>query len=365
MEKNKLFANLFYFKRILRIGGTEQFLYEIAKKYHNYDITVLYDSAEFEQLMRLKKLVRCVRREYGRKYYAKKAFCNFNIDAIPQVEAEEYIFVCHAIYQQLGYKPPIDHPKISKILGVSKYAVDQIKLQKEAQNVDKPVALCYNPLTIDKPDRVVRLISACRLEDKTKGGLRTLELIKALDEYCDEHGTHYIWHIYTNSADISIDSPNVVLMPGRPDIRPYIADADYLVQLSDDMESYCYSINEALCYGTKIVRTPLSVAKELKIPQNAEIVAEWDMSNAKEVAESVFTKKGTFKYTPPADGWREMLVDEPSNYEYKGSFVTVRPCVRYYDLERQEQMDVWSGSFEVSEERARFLVRQGLVMVVG
>ena len=364
MERDKPFANLFYFKRILRIGGTEQFLYEIAKKYHNYDITVLYDSAEFEQLMRLKKLVRCIRREQGKKYYTKKAFFNFNIDAISQVEAEEYIFVCHAIYQQLGYKPPIDHPKISKILGVSKYAVEKIKLQEEAQNVDKPVALCYNPLTIEKPDRVVRLISACRLEDKTKGGLRTLKLIKALDDYCDEHGTHYIWHIYTNSTDISIDSPNVVLMPGRPDIRPYIADANYLVQLSDDMETYCYSINEALCYGTRIIRTPLSVAKELNIPQNAEIVADWDMSNAKEVAKAVFAKKGSFKYTPPADGWGEMLVDEPSDYRCKGSFVTVQPRVRYYDLERKEQMNVWSGPFEVSEDRARCLVRQGLVMVV-
>lgn len=356
---------MFYFKRILRIGGTEQFLYEIAKKYHNYDITVLYDSAEFEQLMRLKKLVRCIRREHGRKYYTKKAFYNFNVDAISQVEADECIFVCHAIYQQLGYKPPIDHLKISKILGVSKYAVDQIKLQEEAQNVDKPVALCYNPLTIEKPDRVVRLISACRLEDKTKGGLRTLKLIKALDDYCDEHGTHYIWHIYTNSTDISIDSPNVVLMPGRTDIRPYIADADYLVQLSDDMETYCYSINEALCYETRIIRTPLSVAKELKIPQNAEIVADWDMSNAKEVAEAVFQPKKPFKYTPPADGWGDVLVRKKSDYEYDGRAVTVRPSKRYYDLKLQRQMDIWSEPFEVEEERARFLARQGLVEIVG
>ena len=36
--------NVFYFKSINKIGGTEQFLYEIAKKYHEYDITVYYDS---------------------------------------------------------------------------------------------------------------------------------------------------------------------------------------------------------------------------------------------------------------------------------------------------------------------------------
>ena len=363
MEVNKPFANLFYFKRILRIGGTEQFLYEIAKKYHQYDIAVLYDDAEFEQLMRLRKLVRCIRREPGKKYYAKKAFFNFNIDAISQVEADEHIFACHAIYQELGYEPPIRHPKIDRIIAVSEYAKSKVLEQEKAQDINKPVVRIYNPLTLEKPDKVVRLISACRLDDKTKGGERTLKLIKALDDYCDEHGSHYIWHIYTNELSAAPKSPNVAVMPGRPDIRPFIADADYLVQLSNDMESYCYSINEALGYGTRIIRTPLSVAKELNIPKCAEIVADWDMSNAKEVAEAVFKPQKEFKYTPPADGWGKILASEPSNYQYESGKVKVRPNVRYYDLQLQKQMNTWSRPFEVSEKRARFLARQGLVRI--
>ena len=47
--------NIFYFKKINRIGGTEQFLYEIAKKYHELDITVFYDEADIYQLKRLRK----------------------------------------------------------------------------------------------------------------------------------------------------------------------------------------------------------------------------------------------------------------------------------------------------------------------
>ena len=39
-------TNIFYFKGIMPLGGTEQFLYEIAKKYHKYDITVYYDYAD-------------------------------------------------------------------------------------------------------------------------------------------------------------------------------------------------------------------------------------------------------------------------------------------------------------------------------
>lgn len=364
MEQNKPFANLFYFKLILRIGGTEQFLYEIAKKYHDFDITIIYDDAEIEQLIRLKKLIRCIKREPSRKYYARKAFYNFNLDAIAQVEADEHIFVCHAIYQQIPLVPPLTNPKLTGYIGVSDYACEELKRYGEYQGKEIEPVRIYNPLTLEKPDKVVHLISACRLNDKVKGGKRTLKLIEALDEYCKKYNRHYIWHIYSNEPDFAIKSPNVVVMQGRPDIRPFIADADYLVQLSNDMESYCYSINEALGYGTRIIRTPLTVAKELNIPQSAEIVVEWDMSNVDEVVEAIFKPKKPFKYTPPADGWGEMLVKEPSDYKYDEMKVIVKPCARYFDLQLQKQMDIWSEPFTVSEERAMNLARQGLIKIV-
>ena len=59
--------NLFYFKKISEIGGTEQFLYEIAKKYNNYDIVIYYDEADPEQVKRLGELVRCKKRVAGEK----------------------------------------------------------------------------------------------------------------------------------------------------------------------------------------------------------------------------------------------------------------------------------------------------------
>ena len=315
MDERK-YANIFYFKWILKIGGTEQFLYEIAKKYHKKDITILYDKADRSQLARLKKLVRCIQREPGATYKARRAFYNFNLDAIDQIEADEHIFVCHAIYQELGYKPPIDHPKLTKIIGVSKYAAKQIKLQERLQDVSKPVSQCYNPLSLEAPGKVIRIISACRLEDKTKGGERTKKLIQALDDYCRDTDNHYLWTIFTNSTTSPIDSPNVVVMKPRSDVRPYIADSDWLVQISNDMETYCYSINEALGYGVRIVRTPLSVAKEFNIPTQAELVLDWDCSNANEVAKQMFTPKQDFSYQPPADNWSRLLVNEYTGRVY-------------------------------------------------
>lgn len=364
MDENKPFANLYYFRVISRIGGTEQFLYEMAKKYHQYDLTILYDEADFYQLMRLKKYVRCIRRKRGERYYAEKAFYNFNIEAIDQIEAKEHIFVCHAVYQELQFEPPIDHPKLTAILAVSKYAQERIKLQEQVQGVDKPIIQCYNPITIEQPDKVVRIISACRLEDKTKGGDRTLKLIEALDKYCDKTGKHYLWTIFTNKVNFELNSPNVAIMKPRIDVRPYIADSDWLVQVSNNMETYCYSVNEALSYGVRVARTPLSVAKELKIPEQAELVLDWDCKNVDEVAEQMFEPKENFSYKPPKDAWKKLLANKPSTYTYKDEKVRIKPIKAYYDVELMQNVSGWTPAWEVTPERAKLLVDKGFVRVL-
>jgi len=358
------YANIYYFRNISRIGGTEQFLYEMAKKYHQYDLVILYDEADFYQLMRLKKLVKCIRRNPREKYYADKAFYNFNIEAIGQIEAKEHIFICHAIYQELGYKPPIDHPKLTALLAVSKYAEEQLKLQEQKLGVDKPIIQCYNPLTLEKPDKILRIVSACRLEDETKGGKRTFELINALDRYCDKYGKHYLWTIFTNSMPDEIKSPNVAIMKPRIDVRPYIADSDWLVQVSNNMETYCYSMNEALEYGVRVVRTPLSVAKELNIPKNAELVLDWDCKNVDDIAKRMFEPKTKFAYKVPKTGWDTILAQKPSNYTYKNNKVRIKAIKPYYDIDLCQNVSNWTPAWEVSEERAKELVDKKLVRML-
>lgn len=357
-------ANMFYFRRISRIGGTEQFLYEMAKKYHKKDIAVLFDDGDSEQIARLRKLVRCIKRDKDDQYIAERAFYNFNIDAIEQVEAKEHIFVCHAIYQELGYQPPINHPKLTRIIAVSEHAKNNIELQEQLQGVDKPITQCYNPLTLEKPDKVLHIISACRLEDETKGGERTMRLIEALDSYCEKTGKHYLWTIFTNSARAEISSPNVAIMQPRPDVRPYIADSDWLVQVSNDMETYCYSLNEALGYGVHVVRTPLSVAKELKIPKQAELVLDWDCSNIKEVVEQMFKTRQSFKYTPPSDSWNELLVDKPSHYTPPKPDTKIVCIEKYYSLELNRIVYPGDEVYLVTRERAEYLAKLKLCRIV-
>lgn len=311
-----MYKNIFYFKSINKIGGTEQYLYEIAKKYHKYDITIFYDRIDTYQLKRLRKLVRCRQRIKGEKIKCEKAFYNYNIDMIEDVEAKEQIFVCHGIYQILGIKPPIDHPKLTKAIAVSEYANKMLKEYADKIGVNIPIETCYNPLTIEPKEEVKVIVSACRLNDRVKGGDRTLKLIEVLDRHCENTKDNYLWLIFSNPISKTIDSPNAVLMKPRIDIRPYIAKADYVAQLSDDMETYCFTTNEALSYGVPIITTPLSVNKELGITPNENIILNYDCSNIEQVVNEIFKKEvKSFKYTPPKDRWEDLLDKTKSKYK--------------------------------------------------
>ena len=69
------FTNIYYFYYLSDIGGTETFLYELAKKYHDYDLTIVYRQADPKQLARLQQYVRCVKYT-GQKFKCKRAFFN-------------------------------------------------------------------------------------------------------------------------------------------------------------------------------------------------------------------------------------------------------------------------------------------------
>lgn len=358
--------NIFYFKTISKIGGTEQFLYEIAKKYKDWDITVFYDTADSSQLKRLRNFVRCKQRLRGEKVVCDKAFFNFNVDMIDDVEAKEYYFISHANYEELGYTPPIKKEKLTHYIGVSKFSAN--KLDELGEKIGKKIKAiyCYNPLTLEPKEKVMHLVSACRLDDKVKGGERTLKLIEALDNYCERTGKHYLWTIFTNpKLKITINSPNVAIMKPRVDVRPYIAEADYILQLSNDMETFCYTINEALGYGVPIVTTPLSIVKELPIDDNMRIELNYDCSNVDEVARQIFEKKvKPFNYEIPKDDWGEILEKGESTYkeERKMKF-KVKALINFSDMEENKKRNI-GDEFECSKARCDFLLEHKAVEII-
>lgn len=374
-----MYSNIFYFKKISKIGGTEVYLWEIAKKYNIYDITILYDEGDKFQLDRLKKLVRCKRRIPGKKIECKRAFFNFNIDAINDIISTEnyYAFVSHANWEELGYKPPINHPKLNHFIAVSQFATYKLNEYAKKLGMNINAEKCYNPLKLEPKEKVMIFVSAARLDDEVKGGHRIQKMIEAADRYCEKTGRHYLWLIFSNpSIKATICSNNVAIMPPRIDVRPYIAMADWIIHLPNNMETYCYTDNEALGYGVPIVTTPLSILNELPITDNEHLVVDYECTNVDEIVEKIFTKQvKPFDYNPPKDNWLDFIDKTKSNYEEEKMMkVKVKATNKYKagntsdnelsEIEKKRVVPEQGREWITTKERADMLEENGYVTII-
>lgn len=168
------YGNVFYFHYINAIGGVESYFYYLAKKYKDRDITIFFSSGSREQIKRLRQFVR-VKQYKGEKIICNNIFFNYNIDIIDSVEAKNYYQVIHADYEALG-KKPITHPKL-KYIGVSQLVCDSFK-----RLTGFDIELMYNPFVIDKPKRILKLISATRLTHEK--GLERMIKLRRITKCC-------------------------------------------------------------------------------------------------------------------------------------------------------------------------------------
>ena len=298
-------TNLYYFYTISKIGGIETFFYQLAKQYYNYDLTIVYRNADPEQLNRLKQYVRCIKYT-GQTFECERAFFNFNTDIIEHVKAKDYILVIHGDYKDMLNKGQIHstpgHPKINRYVGVSELACKNF-----TEVTGKKCELCYNPFSLPERKKVLNLISATRLT-REKGKERMIKLANALDKA----NIPYIWTVFTNDR-FPIDNPNIIYMKPRLDITNYIANADYLVQLSDN-EGYCYSVIEALAQRVPVIITPCPVFEELGlVHQKNCYILPFDMTEIP--VDDIYTKIPEFTYEPKKDRWNELLIKGNSTYQ--------------------------------------------------
>lgn len=342
------YTNVFYVPHFNIIGGIETYCYELAKKYKDKDITFVYSDkkSDINQLNRIRKYCRVIYQPYNaeEKIKCKRLFVMYRCK-LELFDAEEVIQIIHADYEAQNLKPNLDEQIIAHY-GVSKAVADSYK---RISGVD--VDVCYNPLTIDKPKKILRLISATRLT-KEKGKDRMIKLADALDKA----GIPYEWRIFTNDK-LPIPNKNVIYMTPRLDIRDYIADADYLVQLSDT-EAFSYSILESLCLGTPVIITniPSSIEMGVKTSLNGYIL-DFSMKNIPIM--DIYEKIPKFTFKPPKDRYSELLIDAPTTYNPEELVKVI--CKRSYkDLELNRRVEK-NEELELTIERAEYLKGLGLV----
>lgn len=328
------YKNLFYFSQINKIGGVETFYWYLAQKYGDKDIVIVYREGDTAQIARLRQYVRVVKFE-GQRFQCEKAFFNYTIDIIDYVDADEYIQVIHGDYKAFGIKPYI-HPKITRRIGVSQLVCDTFE-EVTGQHCD----MVYNPLVVPKPKKVLNLVSATRLT-KEKGKDRMAKLADLLEQ----HNMPFLWTVFTDSVS-GLPNENIIYKKPKLEIIDYIANADYLVQLSD-CEGYCFSVAEALCVGTPVIVSACPVFKEIGVEDGKNgFILPFDMSSVP--LQKIYKGLPKFKYEPKADGWGETLAEGESTYKNDlKKTLYMRSKRKYYDLQLNrllEKGDVFTAKY--------------------
>lgn len=316
--KDEYYENIFYFNYLNEIGGTEQFLYYLSCYYKNFVVFYKDKDSDIRQIDRLGDNVEVLRYKGG-ILKCKRFFGNYNADIIDNVEAEEYIQVIHLNYK-LQERTPRINPKITKYIGVSQSVCDDFY---ELTGIK---AECiYNPVYIEKPRKILRLISATRLTDE-KG---KNEMIR-LGDMLDEAKIPYIWLVFTNDYK-EIKNPHIVYMKPTLEIDDYIADCDYLVQLSKS-ESYCFSVVQALMLGVPVIVREMDLWKEIGLINGVNsFILDYNLTEVD--VDKIYKGLGKFEYTPLKSNWDKYLKKE-SKYN-PNEIVEVKANKDFFDVEEK------------------------------
>lgn len=348
MSKTYHLKNVIYFPSFNSIGGVETYCYEMALKFGaDYDITIVYKQGDPKQMQRLREVTRVVKFCDGDKIVCDVFIFGWGWDIIDRVEAKEYVQTYHADFKARGISPCMDK-RVTKRYGVAENTTLGIR-----EHFGIEASTMYNPYTPKKPRKVLNLISATRLTPD-KGYNRMIQLAEALEKA----DIPYLWTIYTDKPR-DTGHPSMVCMPQRLDILDFIANADYLVQLSDS-EGYSYSIVEALSVGTAVICTEFGVAAEQGVENGKTgFILPFDMSEIP--VEDIYKGVKKFKYTPRESHYDEILSPGKSEYEYSDDeLVEVKVLRNFFDLERNE-MSIQGTRYGVKRSRARHLEELNLV----
>ena len=344
--------NVLYFPNFNVVGGIETYCYEMGLKYgKDYDLTVMFLNGDSAMMNHISKVCRVIRYREGDEIICDTFIFGYGHEILEHVQAKRIIQTFHADYINRHLNPCLDD-RITDRFGVADNTTLGIREHFEWA---KDIVTMYNPYTVKKPRKVLKLVSASRLTAE-KGFDRMVTLAARLDEA----GIPFHWLIFTDKPR-EFPNKNVTVLPARLDVLDFIADADYLVQLSDT-EGYSYSIVEALSVGTPVIVTDIPVAAEQGVVDGKTgFILPFDMSEVP--VDAIYKGLRKFTYTPRESHYETVLVKGKAKYaEERKETVTVQVRMRYNDLELGRVVD--NGDvIDVKPERADVLIAKGLAEI--
>ena len=336
------------------IGGIETFIFNFCKTMcEYYDLMVVYtDHMDPKQIMRLSEYVP-VRRDNG-KLISCNVVINIRLtdEVPPTIQYKKRIQMCHTCQLAPSGKWHWEIKRnFDELIFVSKAAADSFA----DQNLDHTII--PNFTDAEQPKKALLLVSACRLTWE-KGEERMYQLA----EMFRNANIPFVWLVFSGQS-LKKNIPGVVQCPTTLDVTSYFKKADYVVQLSD-IESFCYTLREALELGVPVLTTPLSVLPEIGF-KNGEngYVLPFDMKNID--VNEIYAKIPKFEPIPCDNAniikkWKKHLGKSSPTHSYKtgNDLVKVVVVEGYGDLELGRNL-IPGDVVTMRRERAMMIIGRG------
>lgn len=307
---------LLYTSYLHIIGGIETFIYNfIELMSEHYSIGVYCPRMPKEVTDRISQKA---------KVYQSCApiSCNTLImvrmmDEMPSnIKYTKSIRMCHATKSNPSWFIRQDCDKIVHVSEVSK------------QTFESSGDVIHNPL-LKTDQKALIFVSATRIPamDKGKNAERIIQLAKMLNDA----KIPFLWF---NFSDQSIpNAPKGLLNVGTyQNVQPYIAKADYLVQLSDQ-EGFGLSVLEALINHTAVICTPFGTTKELGVKHGVNgYIVPFDMRFDVHMLLDVPQFTYTYDNDAIVKKWCKLIDRKTLRKKPKAAERLVRVRQQYYDI---------------------------------
>ena len=214
-----------------------------------YEITIMCQTFENSILEDLMQLAKCDIYDKDRQYTCDIYLHNYqDNDFKGNINARHRFILLHCDYAEIGHLKTLD--KAYKYIAVSETSA---KGMTDKFGIN---CIAIEPFLAEhKPKRVYKFVSATRIH-RTKGWDRMMELCRLLTE----RGVRFQWLLFTDERTKPMPYTGFLNMGAQPNdvVLDYMADADYVVQLSDH-EGFCYSVHESLSVGTPCLVSDIPV----------------------------------------------------------------------------------------------------------
>lgn len=306
---------IIYHDYIPKIGGIESAVYNLAKGLdgEGYEVVVAYRSAEATDSLLKYATVSNVVNVISENIEGDVCLVASNHNIPNTIKAKRFLQWIHTDYSK--YKLRLKNiGKIDTFVAVSKHAKKVIEKQEGIEGVEVIINLIDDEF--GKVRSSLFFVTASRVSPE-KGFGRMLEFAEVLKK----QGVDFVWVVYGDNSSFPKEYtdwirkfshiPEVYFVGYKSDITPFLARADYLVQLSD-WEGCPYAVLEALKMEKPCIVTNWGGVDEIIKDGKNGYILPMETETYPQYVDKIVNNVPSFKYKPLSkiSDWVKILENE-------------------------------------------------------